>query len=125
MTDLEKVIRGLECCHTGENVPRCNECPYVCTNVLCRKNDIYADAYVLLKAQEPRLMTVEEAANQPEGTVIWVEQHTEDRDFLYAMVSSGNGKIGNFSLGMRLEEIGTKNIRFWTSKPTDEQRKEE
>lgn len=48
MPDLEKVMRGLECC----SVPgkRCEECPYAeCTSALAK------DALVLLKEQKKQI----------------------------------------------------------------------
>ena len=49
MTDLEKVIKGLECCIKGDC--RENACPYALDNA-CRKS-LAIDALSLLKAQEP------------------------------------------------------------------------
>lgn len=56
MCDLEKVIRGLECCNTPNNH---EDCPYngaahynICTHQLL------SDAISLLKAQEPQNMIV-------------------------------------------------------------------
>lgn len=59
MAELKRVIRGLECCSqtTGET---CRKCPYVNE---CEEGDIarlVADALSLLKAQEPRMITLEE-----------------------------------------------------------------
>ena len=51
MLDVEKVIKGLECCikHDPDDKMRCGECPYegACLNRL------KVDALALLKAQEP------------------------------------------------------------------------
>ena len=69
MVDREKVIKGLECCISG-NPAICKRvgCPYaeehdgigdVCIDHLM------ADAVALLKAQEPRLITVEDFENNP------------------------------------------------------------
>lgn len=125
MDDLrEKVIRGLECCLHGPM--QCEKCPYMSevgkTVPNCVKT-MRTDALSLLKAQEPRVMTPEEVADQPEGTVVWMEQHTEERDYISAMVCSGKGRIGNYGIGINLEDLDAKDIRFWTSRPTDEQRK--
>lgn len=119
MDDLrEKVIRGLEI-HLKPN-SRCVGCPYP-NNGLCG-NQLYLDALSLLKAQEPMVMTPEEVADQPEGTVVWMEQHTEERDYISAMVCNGKGRIGNYGIGINLEDLDAKDIRFWTSRPTDAQR---
>lgn len=51
MPDIEKVVKGLECCikHDPDDKTRCDECPYegACLNRL------KANALALLKAQEP------------------------------------------------------------------------
>lgn len=69
----EKVIRGLECC-ISSNIPEdCLECPYgrernyrtECIRPLMR------DALVLLKEQEPRVMTAEEVRECDDW--MWVE----------------------------------------------------
>lgn len=62
MTDQdkrEKVIKGLECCLA---VTMCGVCPYNDDRELwCSNNDtLLEDALALLKAQEPRVMTLEE-----------------------------------------------------------------
>lgn len=75
-----------------------------------------------LKQEEPRLMKPEEVAKADDGTVVWVEKHTEERDYLSAMVCGGEGYIGNFYLSISVKDLESKNIRFWTSRPTDEQR---
>ena len=56
---LEKVIKGLECCIVDNNEP-CN-CPY-CGDGGCI-GSLMRDALALLKAQGPRVMTLEEALN--------------------------------------------------------------
>lgn len=123
MDDLrEKVIQGLECCSNG--ICYAGKCPYENgdnESIECIKK-LAEDALSLLKAQEPRVMTPEEVADQPEGTVVWMEQHTEERDYISAMVCNGKGRIGNYGIGINLEDLDAKDIRFWTSRPTDEQR---
>jgi hypothetical protein len=68
MPDVEKVIKGLECCtkkvciyiDTEKECPYCELCGEYedafenCTTALAK------DAIALLKAQEPRVMTLEE-----------------------------------------------------------------
>lgn len=49
MTELEKVIKGLECCITdGPDCP--NDCPYIGD---CNRKQLHTDALVLLKKHEP------------------------------------------------------------------------
>lgn len=125
MPDLEKVIYSIErcICHVPD---ACRDCAYdaghpynECVELLLR------DALALLKAQEPRVMTSEEVQRAEEGTVVWFEQHTPEQDYLQPMVSTGDGCVGNNYLGVNLQYVkdGTREYRFWTSRPTDEQRK--
>lgn len=50
MIDIEKVIKGLECCAYKEN---CDECPYIRGNAMCLSYKD-KDALELLKKQEPK-----------------------------------------------------------------------
>lgn len=58
MTDLEKAVKGLECCQYSSK-SHCDECPYIYES-LCSTNDCTADlasdALELLKEQEPKLV---------------------------------------------------------------------
>lgn len=59
MTDLEKVIKGLECCVGGfPGKDACARCKYQPPEHC--GNGAIMDALELLRAQEPRVMTVEE-----------------------------------------------------------------
>lgn len=56
MTELEKVIKGLECCIGSgiEDTPGCEDCPYNDMGDTCERiRPLYEDAIALLKAQEP------------------------------------------------------------------------
>ena len=50
MPDMEKAIKGLECCSEKQN---CKECPYFCFNAKCQ-DDMNRDAIALLKEQEDK-----------------------------------------------------------------------
>lgn len=60
MADLEKVIKGLECCLTDDDgYYLCEKCPYAATDEdrthvdwSCHKTELRMDALELLKAQE-------------------------------------------------------------------------
>lgn len=61
MIDLEKAIKGLECCVDYDY--KCNNCPYQDDGGAedgCYCDELKTDALALLKAQEPRVMTLEE-----------------------------------------------------------------
>lgn len=57
MADLDKVIKGLECCilRNPDDHARCSQCSYESNCV----NRLKMDALELLKAQEHRVMTLE------------------------------------------------------------------
>lgn len=89
----------------------------------CVPVSLLKDALSLLKAQEPRLLMAEEVKKVPEGKIVWVEQHTREKDYLMPMAATGDGRFGNFYLGILWKEVNTRFYRMWASKPTDEQRK--
>ena len=111
---MEKVIKGLECCTKKLciYIDTEKECPYIemcdeyfedCTTALAK------DALALLKAQEPRVMTLDEAKSA------------------YVMeYRSGNMReVGSALLDLNVDPLNAeygKIYRVWTSRPTDEQR---
>ena len=119
---LEKVIKGLECCiiRHPDDKARCDECPYesACCNRLKR------DALDLLKAQEPRLLGLDEIKMLG---LMWLEsrngfvqpvicqnyEYCVDRSVEFIMV---HGTICN-----SINTFG-KLWRVWTSEPGKEQR---
>lgn len=81
----------------------------------------------LLKAQEPRVLTREEAdaiAHQTEETAIYLERKS-DKSLYAAIAGDTQGRVPNISwLGEKrnyLSEYG-KTWRCWSARPTDEQR---
>lgn len=144
MIEREKVMRGLtQCSREHRGLEDCAGCPYKLKpghyaglECWCRLCD---DALFLLKEQEPRVLTLEEAESLSDGvwTEIW-SPSVREYCLIYARVSKNN----NFSDYENLEEdSGTgwirdrdyynKNVdsnvahgwRCWTSRPTEEQRK--
>ena len=82
MTDLEMVIKGLECC-SHEEIGDCDNCPY---NKIVPHCDVEMmhDAISLLKAQQPRQIINDE----------WDQwRHTPDgkRDPLYLQIGETSG----------------------------------
>ena len=124
MTDREKVSKGLECCGVGVTM-NCSKCPYDSEKLGCFRN-LKADALNLLKEQEPRVMTKEEVLSQPEGAVVWRECHLSNGQYeLRPMVCDGKGCCGDFGLSAECKyDFDCRYyVRYWTNKPTDEQRK--
>ena len=79
MTDREKVIKGLICHVHGDPHTRCHKCPYWGTGPhgLSQCNQLFADALAilnaLLKAQEPRVMTLEEVLGLKFDDVVYLQ----------------------------------------------------
>lgn len=123
MTDREKVINGLECIvssgHDGMK-DDCANCIYPgggdCLAPVLR------DALALLKAQEPRVMTEQEMRDAEPGAVIYCEQRDEVRTYLTPLIKYDEGVFENRFLGAEPEATQLPNVRFWTSRPTDERR---
>ena len=121
----EKVMAGLECLtHVDFAVYKSEcekrDCPYKDTDC---EIAVMTDAYNLLKAPEPRVMTCEDMKNAEPGTVVWCEQRDEIRTYMTPMIKYDNGFFENRFLGADPLAANLKNMRFWTSRPTEEQRK--
>ena len=107
MNDIEKVIKGLKVCTSCT----CTDlCPYIengydgnCIKMLTE------DALSVIKTYEPRLITKADFENADEygWLPVWCEEKTSGAIYCNCIL------IG------ALQEKG---IRYWTSKPTDEQR---
>ena len=123
MDKLEKVINGLECCikHNPDDKTRCGECPYdgACLNRL------KSDALALLKAQEARVISWQDAESM---RLCWVETrfpHTiSPADIMHYFAESPNitvFKIHQNAIDWPIDEYGIK-WRCWTNEPTNAQR---
>lgn len=131
MTDREKIIKGLECCRIQQNEvpPMCEECPYA-DNALGTCEDMSGllnDAYKMLKAQEPRVMTLEEVEAMPYGHVLIETDKSEALRWLDALLfcKNANFSFDFITLEGRARLLGTeynREWRCWTARPTDEQR---
>lgn len=140
MDKREKALRGLEACELyGQTLQYCLEqgCPYVeergktgeCVHFL------HEDAVEVLKETDaPRVLTVEEIDALPEGTVVWEEFMDEDGDTgsettpsmkwgLWSLVNGEGETAAEHSYGIRGWDHDPARSRWWSAKPTDEQRK--
>lgn len=121
MSDRERVMKELS--WIINNFPKQKD-PKDAADKMCNAINTYcSDAISLLKEQEARVMTREEVIATPEGVVVWMEDHSESGNYIQPIVSNGNGRLGNFYIGVASYDIEIRWRRFWTSRPTDEQRK--
>ena len=132
MPDVEKVINGIEACLPSHD-PECDLCPYDSIDRRCRAK-LRDDVIALLKAQEPRVMALEELAAAQKRPV-WRETKRVHKDLyngwmLAYDIQRGQGITGtrqgmtepNGRVGWcKLDDYGM-TWRCWTSRPTDEQR---
>lgn len=135
MAELEKVIKGIECCLGGSNADACEQCPYEdeCAHAVGKSpSPLRRDALSLLKAQEPRVMTLEEIEDALDN-VVWLDipgaENLADGFSLIMAYSRKNGFVlldspfGDNPSQDRFEYTDyNKTWRCWTSRPTDEQR---
>ena len=128
MSDSDKVIKGLECCL---EVTKCDVCPYSNGHGLwCgNNNELLEDALELLKAQEPRVMTLEEVKqhNNQDGCV-WFEQPTYNADAAFVIQDEECTEIiSPYILGEPINHGYWSNSdynvtwRCWTSSPKKDQ----
>ena len=131
MKQFKKVCKGLRC-HARKGICG-NGCPYHapgnCSEPLC------ADALSLIRqqqerikemeaAQTARVMTPEEVAAVPDGSVIWEE--IKSTGICEAMIRDSNIFVNGPDF-LALDDVldcddYLKNYRCWTQRPTDEQR---
>lgn len=123
MPDVKDVIKGLLCCINNERAtPDCMRCPYAEINGICiGLHKLHGDALALLQAQEPMVITMEEAA---QADYCYVEYKSGDVE----PVLVNSYCDGNYRLQRKdaYHVVGPDTFapygRFWTSRPTDEQR---
>jgi hypothetical protein len=137
--EREKVIKGLEC--IAGYIVFCANCKYSDVNGSGRgdrcKRDCAKDAIALLKAQAPKVMTLEEVDALSDDDIVWLEclytfdgkktatlkpaiyqsdNSSPEEDGYYCVVSSW-GQSGFYHKDNYMGDW-----RCWTSRPTDEQR---
>ncbi len=133
----ENVINALELCtseiETQTQVP-CEKCHYhnkeyhgVHGNGCCNMRSLQRDILALLKAQEPRVLRVEEVVLLKQNDVVWLEDYNK-KDVIPAIVSRMGPMVIciEFALSDRFISVGYDDYgsrwRCWTSRPTDKQR---
>ena len=121
MTDIERVISHLQVIHTWATVDGQSGRgidPKSCSRIV----EWVDDALDMLKTQQPRVMTLEEALG---GDECWIEGRSGACGYGDALLT-GDGERVDF---YRPHSIDTLDFyeyglswRCWTSRPTDEQR---
>ena len=132
MAELEKAIKGLECCilRDPDDHARCSQCSYESNCV----NRLKMDALELLKAQVPRVMPLEELWHM-EHKPVYLERknsrlYMTEPSIVLKTERCYIPSVGDGYILMRENKIHdkywacdyNKTWRCWTSRPTDEQR---
>lgn len=141
MVDREKVIKGLERCipmTLRNGLADCGNCPYdrkitIDGGIMECCHDVMTDALALLKAQEPRVMTLDLPPEEWQDKVIWLEIKGKKpipclfRKFCDRMMFGRYERIMSFDAigsskegGYFMRNYGV-TWRCWTARPTDEQ----
>ena len=107
MMDREKVIKRLERCVLPHGNGCTPECEYHGRIECCRQ--VMRKALALLKAQEPRLVVKEDFENADKYGYLPVFVESRDGEMYWDCITDA--------------ALGDTVSRFWTTKPTDEQRK--
>ena len=141
MTDeekREKVIFAIENCLTTDSVTECRktECPFISCRESCLEW-LLRSALALLKAQEPRVMTLDEARETLRAAeFLYCEDRNDDtgagglqrgvlNDSGYWDLSNGEYmNLDDLDESEDLESEYGKTFRFWTSRPSPEQMRE-
>ena len=134
MTDREKVVHGLQMCikaRCGE--ADCFDCSYCDDKEGGCQTHLFQDAIALLKAQRPRLMSLQEVLVS--SGAIWLEFEAEEGGYHrygYAFVSCANEHMVEFIVRDGYRPLiqfpradYLKYWRCWTTQPTQEQREGE
>ena len=136
MIDREKVIEALECLANNPFLD-CDKCPYNAPTLIplkqrCDYTRICANALDLLKAHEPRVLTLDEVLNAED--FVWAEIWTPgDRRWclIYARINKSiydDILMLHEDSGFRWTRLASNynmksGWRCWSARPTEEQRK--
>ena len=123
MANLTKVIAAYECCKKDDR-DKCISCPYGLPlgdkTISCQWKDLFDDTLTLLKKKQARLMTEDDFAYNPQlgenGLLpAWVE---------HRQINGVAHNADGWQVINREWVTGYWDRRFWTSIPTEKQRKE-
>lgn len=123
MADREKVIEGLNDIHAVACGMGNDQC-YLNSIGIKQLQTLINDATELLRAQEPRVMTLEEAANAECVFYDWRTRGVRPAKVTRVPYKTGTYRVqrfGDIDEWVHADEYG-EYWRCWTSRPTDEQR---
>ena len=128
MPDLKNVINGLECCAFSFHERQCRKCPYYPDYQDCRSL-LIQNAKEILKAQRPRVMTLEEVIALPCGYVLIETDKEGSLRWVDALLfcKNTNFSFDFITLEGRARLLGAeynKEWRCWTSRPDEKRRAE-
>ena len=123
MAELEKVIMGLECCEKDGSFCYDKKCPYKKNFPKCIQS-LMDDALSLMKAQEPRVMTLKEIVS---AECVWIEYATSGNIIIalpwdIELTDDTYNFIGMPNCFVEFRSLYDQEWRCWTSRATDEQR---
>lgn len=139
MNDFEKVLTGLACCilRTPDDKPRCNDCPYEGNCV----NRLKYDAFRLLNELEAHIVPLSKIQQLNFFDVVWLEIYWDGHTYLESLVLTSNeyqepslcNGISTYKLNHLHQNLidsfsidyNDVRYRFWSSKPSEFQRKQE
>lgn len=123
MPDVSKVLEALECHFKPIGEENCSECAYECSKASWTKiqDDLAKDIMELLKKQqpvEPKVLTKADFAENPQcdrngNLPVWIERRT---GYCGWTVTSAE------TMYTCMYAHGRQKFRYWTGKPTKEQR---
>ena len=129
MPDREKVLRALKQHLLAPDDDECVGCPYFELEPHECERQLYRDTVKLLKAQEPRVMTLEDVKAFDWDYCYLEEERLPGKEYRavcgdYALTCITWPCVTSMRIQYGDESYGRK-WRCWSAKPTDEQRKAE
>ena len=126
MTETKNIITHLQIIHTWAKVdgesgrgidPKC------CEDIVKWVDETLE----LLKTKRPRVLSLDEVVALEEGAVAWLEERYENvgKSYMQPMMSNGQGLMMGTHLTVMPARMSMKGRRFWSARPTEEQREAE
>lgn len=122
MSRREDVITHLQIMHTWAAVD--GESGRGIDPICCKDIVAWTKDTLDLIGAKPRVMTKDEVMALEEGAVAWLEERYDKAGLSYIqpMMSNGKGLMQGTHLTANAAVMSWRGRRFWTARPTDEQR---